>query len=375
MNRLMALDVMRGLTVALMIVVNTALWGTPVFGQLQHSLWNGMTAADLVFPMFMFIMGVSVSFSLKRFDYKFSRSAAAKVIRRTLLIYVIGLVLDLAEKGISGALSGLDFGSLRFTGVLPRLAFSYGIASLTALCLSRGALRRVVILLLVVYAAILLAFNGFEPTLRNVVAQVDLAVFGADHIYHDWVPGGRIALDPEGLLGLLPSVAHVLIGYLCGRSLMQHGKSNLTPLLLAGAVLTIAGLGLDSVVPINKKVWSPTFVLVSCGIGASMLGVLIHALDVAGIGRNKLNRLWIQPAEVFGANPLFLYVLSSLLGCVLWRMEIGGISLPHYFYVNVLEPVFGPESAMPSLVYALIVTALCYLVGLPLYRRRIYIKI
>lgn len=375
MERLKALDVMRGLTVALMIMVNTALWGTPVYGQLQHTLWNGLTAADLVFPMFMFIMGVSVSFSLRRFNYRPTGAAIGKIVKRTLLIYLIGLALDLAEKGISGAITGLDFSTLRLTGVLPRLAFGYGLASLLALALSRRSLRRLVFALLAVYAAILLAFKGFEPTVENIIVRVDLAVFGEGHIYHDWVPGGRIPLDPEGLLGLLPSVAHVLIGYLCGRSLLENGKRNLTPLLLAGAALTIGGLALDAGIPINKKVWSPTFVMVSCGIGASLLALLIYGIDVRGIVRRRLNALWMQPASVFGANPLFLYILSSLLGCVLWRIDVGGVSLPQYLYGAVLEPLFGARSAMPSLLYALGVTVICYLVGLPLYKQKIYIKI
>ncbi len=375
MERLKALDIMRGLTVALMIMVNTALWGTPVYGQLQHTLWNGLTAADLVFPMFMFIMGVSVSYSLRRFNYRPTGAAVGKIVKRTLLIYLIGLALDLAEKGISGAITGLDFSTLRLTGVLPRLAFGYGLASLLALAMSRRNLRRLVFALLAVYAVILLAFKGFEPKMENIIVRVDLAVFGEGHIYHDWVPGGRIPLDPEGLPGLLPSVAHVLIGYLCGRSLLENGKRNLTPLLLAGAALTIGGLALDAGIPINKKVWSPTFVMVSCGIGASLLALLIYGIDVKGIGRRRLNALWMQPASVFGANPLFLYILSSLLGCVLWRIDVGGVSLPYYLYGAVLEPLFGARSAMPSLLYALGVTLVCYLVGLPLYKRRIYIKI
>lgn len=361
---------MRGLTIALMILVNTALWGTPVYGQLKHSLWNGMTAADLVFPMFMFIMGVSTAFSLKRYNYRPGRRAVMKIVRRTLLIYIIGLLLDLAEKGISGAISGLDFSALRFTGVLPRLAFSYGFASLLALVLSKKSLRATVIAFLSIYAVILLLFNGYEPSLNNIVVKTDLAVFGETHIYHDWTPNGRIPLDPEGLLGLLPSIAHVLIGYLCGRSLLTHGKNNLTPLLLAGAVLTISGLALDAAIPVNKKIWSPTFVLVSCGIGASMLGILIYAFDVKNMSRHLF-----QPAAVFGANPLALYILSSLLGCVLWRITVGGEMLPYYVYNTWLLPLFGANSAMPSLLYALAVTTLCYLAGLPLYKRKIYIKI
>lgn len=369
-RRLEALDVMRGLTIELMIIVNTALWGTPVYQQLQHAIWNGLTAADLVFPFFMFIMGVSTSLSLRRFDYRPTASVVGKIIRRTLLIFIVGILLDMAEKGISGAISGLDFNALRFTGVLPRLAFSYGIAALLSLWLSRRALRWTVIAFLALYAAILLLFNGFEPSIENIVSRVDVAVFGTSHIYHDWVPGGRIALDPEGLLGLLPSIAHVLIGYLCGRTLTAK-RGDITPLLLTGAALTIAGFALSAGIPLNKKVWSPTFVMVSCGMGASLLGILIYLIDL----RRSVRPWMTLPFRVFGVNPLALYVLSSLLGCLLWELPVGGTSLPAALYSQVLLPIFGPESAIPSLIYSLLVVTICYLVGVALYRRHIYIKL
>lgn len=365
MTRLKALDVMRGLTIALMILVNTALWGTPIFTPLQHSIWNGMAAADVVFPMFMYIMGVSMAFSLKKFNYRPTRAAITKIIKRTLLIYLIGLLLDIAEKSISGT---FNIYQIRFTGVLPRLALSYGFAALFTLCFSRKTIRNIIVVFLAIYAVLLLVFNGFSPTTENIVVKTDLAVFGESHIYHDWVPSGRIPLDPEGLLGLIPSIAHVLIGYLCGRVILHNGKSNLTPLLLIGAALTIVGLALDAVIPINKKVWSPTFVMVSCGLGALLLGLLIYAIDIKHVGQWKA-------AEVFGANPLFLYIVSSLLGCTLWEINIGDIPLPHFLYNNYLSPLFGPTSALPSLIYALSVTTVCYFLGLILYSRKIYIKI
>lgn len=374
MNRLRALDVMRGLTVVLMIVVNTPVWGTPVYEALQHTLWNGLTAADLVFPLFVFMMGVSVSFSLRCYDYTPSRTAVTKVLRRTLLIFIVGLALDYVEKGIAGVSSGLDFSRLRLTGVLPRLALSYGVASLLALYIGRRGLMWAVVAMLAVYAAVLLAFKGFEPTVANIVSRVDVALLGENHIYHDWVPGGRIALDPEGLLGTLPSVAHVLIGYLCGRSLMEHAGGDpyrrITPLLLAGAALTIAGFALSYGIPLNKKVWSPTFVMVSCGMGALLLGLLIYAIDIRGYGRRSLEFF-----TVFGVNPLFLYILSSIAGVVMWEITVAGQALPAWLYANVLATVCGTSTGLASLVYSLLVVTLCWAVGLPLFRRRIYIKI
>ncbi|MCM1029585.1 MAG: heparan-alpha-glucosaminide N-acetyltransferase domain-containing protein [Pseudoflavonifractor sp.] len=374
MKRLKALDIMRGLTIALMIVVNTALWGAPIFHHLGHSLWNGLTAADVVFPFFMFIMGVSMAFSLKRYDYRPSGAAVGKIVRRTLLIFLAGIMLDLAEKGISGAISGLDFSSLRLTGVLARLAFSYGIGALIALALPQRRLSCVIAVFLVGYGALLLLMKGFEPSVDNIVSRVDVSLFGEGHIYHDWTPAGRLPLDPEGFLGLIPSVAHVLIGYLCGRRIMQSKSPAdcLAPLLLAGAILTLSGLLLDAACPINKKVWSPTFVMVTCGMAASLLAILIWLLDVK---KSSAARALGSPLMVFGINPLLLYIVSGILAALAWRITIGGEELPVWIYHSWLLPIFGPESALPSLIYSMAIAAICWFIGLPLFRHKIYIKL
>lgn len=370
-GRLEALDAMRGLTIALMILVNTALWGAPIYHHLHHAVWNGLTAADLVFPWFMFIMGVGTAYSLRRFGYRMSGGAAVRVVRRTVLLFAVGLLLDIVEKGISGGVAAaLDFGHLRILGVLPRLALSYGIAALLALWLPLRGIRVAVVAFLVAYAAILLLMKGFEPSVDNIVARVDLAVLGENHMYHDWVPE-RIALDPEGLLGTIPSVAHVLIGYLCGRMLLRvtDNEGRLWRLLLVGSVMAMAGFLLDAGVPINKKVWSPTFVLVSCGMGAQLLALLIYMVDMRG------HRRWLPVVTVFGVNPLALYVLSSIIGCLLWEIPVGDASLPAWLYATLLEPLFGSGSGMPSLIYSLAVTLICYAIGYPLWHRKIYLRL
>lgn len=360
---------MRGLTVALMIMVNNGLWGTPVFPALTHAVWNGLTPADLVFPFFVFIMGVSVSFSLRKFNYEPSWRAVGKILKRMVLIFAVGLALDFVEKGISGVISGLDFSDVRIPGVLPRLAVSYGVASLIALFAGERALRRIIGVFLVGYAVILLTLSGFEPSADNIVARVDLALFGENHIYHDWLPE-RTAFDPEGLLGCIPSVAHVLMGYLCGRMLLRE-KDNLrrvSNLLLVGSALALAGFLLHSGIPINKKVWSPTFVLVTVGLGAQLLGLLIWLIDIRG------RRAALPLVTVFGVNPLALYVLAGLLESALWAVRIGTESLPYVFYKGIV-PLFPDDSAMPSLLWSVGVTALVWLAGYPLWRKKIYVKL
>lgn len=369
-GRLEALDAMRGLTIALMILVNTALWGTPVYHHLRHAVWNGLTAADLVFPSFMFIMGVGMAFSLRRYGYRPSGQAWGKILRRTVILFAVGLALDYVEKGISGVSWGLDFSHLRILGVLPRLALSYGFAAALALLLSERGVKVTVGVFLVAYAFILLTMKGFEPSTDNIVARVDLAVLGENHMYHDWVPE-RIAFDPEGLLGTLPSIAHVLIGYLMGLMLLRvkSNEGRLWRLMLAGSALALTGFLFEAGVPVNKKVWSPTFVLVACGIGAQVLGILIWLVDM------RRRRAWLPTVTVFGVNPLFLYVISSIIGVALWQIPVGGQSLPGWLYTAALEPLFGPESGMPSLLYALAVTLLCWLIGYPLWKRHIHISL
>ncbi len=364
-SRLGALDAMRGLTIALMIMVNNALWDLPRFEWLNHVAWNGLSAADLVFPFFMFIMGVSVSFSLRRYDYRPSGTAVGKILRRTVVIFLIGLALDMLLKGINGVIQGLDFSQVRILGVLPRLALSYGFAALLALFVPLRGVKWLIGAFLAVYAGILLCFDGYMPSAQNILARVDIAVLGPEHMYHDYLPE-RTVFDPEGILGTIPSVAHVLIGYLCGRMLMRVRDNSLRVrnLLIVGSVLAMTGFLLNTGLPINKKVWSPTFVMVTCGMGAQLLGLLIYLIDIRGY------RAMIPLTNVFGVNPLALYVFSSIAGCLLWRWGVA-----QWIEGDVLVPLFGAVSAWPSLLFSLFVVGITWAVGYPLWRRKIYIKI
>ncbi len=368
-QRLLALDAMRGLTIVVMIIVNNPIWGTEIYAQLKHSLWNGITIADVVFPWFVLLMGVSIAFSLRRYGYRLCGAAVRRIVKRAVLIFVVGIALDLAEKLIGGGLAGVDFGHLRIMGVLPRLALTYGVAALLALWLGRSGIKWIIGIFLTAYAIVLLIFRGFEPSADNIVALTDLAVFGENHMYHLWLPE-RTAFDPEGLLGTIPSVAHALIGYLFGLMLLdvKDNTRRMSNLLLYGSLLALTGFVLSWAVPINKTVWSPTLVLLTCGLGAQMLGVMIWVIDIKGHGA------WTPALTVFGVNPLFLYVLSSLLGCLMWIVDVYGVPLPHWAYGR-LAGLFGEASAVPSLIYSIVLTAVCWLIGYPLWRRKIYIKL
>lgn len=369
-QRLQALDAMRGITVALMILVNNQLWEAPIYAPLRHCAWNGLAIADIVFPWFMFIMGIGMAYSLRRFDYSPSRAAVSKVLRRAILIYLIGLALELLKKGLAGSTSLTNFSNVRLMGVLPRLGISYGIAALTVLWISTATVKHVIVWFLAGYAAVLLLFDGFLPSSENIVARVDLALLGESHMYHEYVPE-RIALDPEGLLGLIPSAAHVLIGYLAGHMIMEirDNTDRIMRLMVYGTIMALAGFLLSDILPVNKKVWSPTFVLVSCGLGAQILGLLIWIIDVKGVRR------WTPAVTVFGVNPLALYVLSGLIAITLMYVKIGGVTLPGLLLTEVLQPIFGADSVWPSTVYSLLFVLLCRAIGYPLWKRKIYLRL
>lgn len=384
-RRLLALDVMRGITIAGMILVNNPGGWDSIYAPLRHASWNGLTPTDLVFPFFMFIMGVSSFLSLRKYDFRFSWQAAWKIIRRTVLIFLVGLGLAWLSMFLRGVYNGdefwstvLTFDRIRILGVLPRLALCYGAGSLLGIIFARKALPWVIAVILVAYAVILVVGHGFEFAEHNVIAVVDRAVLGEAHMYTDHVGDVRLKFDPEGLLSTLPSVAHVLIGFLCGSLIIgaKDDSQRLNRLFLVGTVLTFAGFLLSYGLPINKKVWSPTFVLTTCGLAASLLALLIWIIDVKGW------KSWGRFFEVFGVNPLFLFCLSGVLSIILgltkipWSgAESGMISLRGYCYQAIMTPLCCGDKAMASAATAIVFVLINWCVGYWLYKKKIYIKL
>lgn len=250
-KRLLALDIMRGITIAGMLLVNNpGSWGS-IYAPLRHAEWHGLTPTDLVFPFFMFIMGVSTWFSLKKYNFEFSAASLRKVLRRTVVIFAIGLGIAWLAKVLYGIHGDrpiwdimTDFSHIRVLGVMPRLALCYCAASILAMLLRRKALALTTGALLVLYSILLIAGNGFEFSADNIICRIDHAVLGENHMYGDTVGGQYLKFDPEGLLSTLPSIAHVLIGFLCG-GLITGTADNMrrtNSLFIVGAVLTFAGL-------------------------------------------------------------------------------------------------------------------------------------
>lgn len=384
-GRLLSLDILRGITIAGMILVNNPGSYNAIYAPLHHAEWNGLTPTDLVFPFFMFIMGISMYFSLRKFQFKPSGHLLWKIVKRTVLIYAIGLAIawfgDLCN-GLAGSDQSLPlldrvaqaasgFGTLRLVGVMQRLAICYFFGSIVAITLRHKQIPWLIALLLVAYAVILLVGHGYDFAPENVIYIFDSALLGESHMYR-WlsVGGVNMVFDPEGLLSTLPCIAHVLIGLLCGEAIMKtkdNGKRT-NDLFITGTILTFAGLLLSYGLPINKNVWSPTFVLVTCGLAASLLGLLIWVIDIKG------HRSWCRFFEVFGINPLFLYVMGSALGILFGTVSIAGTSIQGWLCGRLILPVVGDEY-MASCLYAILFVLINWCIGYLLYKKKIYIKI
>lgn len=386
-SRLLALDIMRGITIAGMILVNNpGSWGN-VYSPLLHADWHGLTPTDLVFPFFMFIMGISTYFSLRKYEFKFSWPCVAKILRRTVVIFLIGFALAwfgkivgaLNKPDVSIAEAMFDFSTIRILGVMPRLALAYGFSAILAVLLSRRQLAWTIVLLLFGYFLILVFGHGFEFADNNVLAIVDQKVLGADHVYSSKIDGVLLKFDPEGLLATVPSVAHCLIGFLCGWLIVSTKDNTLriNRLFIVGTILTFAGFLLAYGCPLNKKIWSPTFVLTTCGLAASLLGLLIWIIDIKG------HKRWCRFFEAFGINPLFMYCLAAVFAILFRNIHLpvtdlsghGLASVRAFLYDFVMTPLCGGNLTLASLGYALLFVVFTWCFGYFLYKKRIYIKI
>ena len=354
-QRLLSLDILRGITVAGMILVNNG-WGES-FEMLGHSKWNGMTPCDLVFPFFLFIMGISCYLSLVKSEFKPTPQVIRRIVKRTVLLFVIGLFINWFDHAIEGDL--LCFGHLRIWAVMQRIALCYGIVSLFALFCNHKYTLHTIVGLLVIYTAIIVLGNGYEHDADvNILAQADLKLFGYDHIYH------KSPVDPEGLMGTISSVAHVLLGFYCGMLIRKREtvEQKVIALFVVGAIGVIGGYLLSYGLPLNKRIWSPSYVLMTCGLASLLQALLMYVIDI------QKKSGWTTFFHVFGVNALALYVSSELLAILLKNI---GVSEAIYNGIHAVIPAL----KWASLAYAIYFVMLNFAIGYVLYRKKIYIKL
>lgn len=365
---------MRGLTVALMILVNNG--GEHNYSFLEHSKWNGLTPCDLVFPFFLFMMGMSTFLSLKKTEFKPSAAIYRKIVKRTVLLFLIGLGINWFDMICNGG--GLDFAHLRIWAVLQRIALCYGVVAMLAITLNHRYFIHTIIGLLVIYMGILVFGNGYAYDASiNILAQVDRSIFGIDHLYH------RSPVDPEGLLSTIPAIAHTMIGFLCCKYISIAGQtveSKIKVLKVAGLVMVALGFGLSLIgFGINKRIWSPSYVFVTCGFASWILGILVQFIDgrgaatdsaATGDSQKKLQKdnILTRGLLAFGMNPLFLYVMSEALAIL-----FGSFGIKADIFAGIHSLI--TDDYVVSLTYALFFVAIHAVMGVWMYHKKIFIKL
>ena len=377
----MAVDILRGITIAAMILVNNP--GGPEeegFAPLLHAEWIGLTPTDLIFPTFMFIMGITTYLSLRKFNFTWSLTCARKIAKRAFLLWGIGLALvwlfaftrgmisaDNADLGFFERMgvAANSFAHMRLLGVLPRLGICYGLAAVIALSVNHKFIPWLIAGIFVAYYILLELGNGYAHDTTNILDVIDKIILGEGHVYKWDSP------DPEGFLSTFPALAHVLIGFCVGKVIMSLDNLNdkIERMFIIGALLIIGGALLAYLCPISKKLWTPTFAMVTCGIGCTLLALLTWANDK----HHHVNGV-TKFFDVFGVNPLALYVLSDLLLIPISMLPLfGGHTLHQILYSNVLT-AFLPV-AWASVTYAILYVLLNWIVGYYLWKKKIYIKL
>ena len=361
-SRLLSLDVFRGLTIAGMVLVNDPGSWEHIYWPLEHAQWSGWTPTDLVFPFFLFIVGVAITLSLGRRveSGAVSRDVYLKIFKRTLIIFAIGLFLS--------GFPHFVLAEWRIPGVLQRIAVCYCLASLiflntrprTQILISVALLLCYWVLVMTVaapgYAAGDLTKDGSLPSF------VDRTVFGR----HVWAQAK--VYDPEGLLSTIPALVTALIGVLAG-TWLRNERSRIEKsagMFVAGAVLVAIGWAWNAFFPINKALWTSSYVMFTGGLALQFLALCYWLIDIKGYRR------WAKPFEIFGLNAIALYVLADLLANLFEFIKVGDDSLGGAIY-SFFASWLAPNNA--SLAFAIVFVLVCFFFMWLLYRRRIFIKI
>ena len=372
MRRMVSLDVARGITIAFMILVNNGGSGLYSYHQLQHSAWNGWTLTDLVFPSFLFMAGISIVFSTESRTARGESKATLRlhVLRRSVILFLLGLLVN--------SFPLFHLGTLRIYGVLQRIAICFFFASLLYLWKSKAWVAATTAVVALLSYWILMRWVPIPgigvpthsvPLLdpnQNWVAYLDRKLL-TGHLYE----GVR---DPEGLLSDIPAMGTILFGVLTGIWLRRAKALSTKALGLLGAA--VAGLVLGEIwnvwFPINKKLWTSSYVLFAAGCTLVLLAVCFYAVEI-----KQWTRGWTFPWLVFGSNAITAYVFSELLAGAIDTVHVndGGhvTSLQHYIYqhwfFSLVNPSFG------SLLYSISYVLVCFIPVLVLYRKKIFIKV
>ncbi|GGW98004.1 acyltransferase family protein [Salegentibacter mishustinae] len=369
-QRYLALDVLRGLTVALMILVNTPGSWSHIYAPFKHAPWHGFTPTDWVFPSFLFVIGNAMSFSLRKYESISESAFLGKVFKRAALIFLIGLFLSAFPFVYrqEGELIFKNLVNMRIMGVLQRIALCYLFASLILHYLK---LKKSIIfgsLILLGYWVIMWFFGDQPNPLsleHNAALKFDQLIFNDANLYK----GYGLPFDPEGLLSTLPAIVNVIAGYVAGVFIQKSGNniSTVIKLSIYGVLLLIVAQIWDIWFPINKPIWSSSYVLYSTGWTLLVLSALILIIEIFNFKK------WTTFFEAFGKNPLFVFVMSGLVVMLMNIIYVNGQALKPWLYENLYLSWLNNYNA--SLLFAISYMLLMWLLGYWLHKKRIYIKV
>ena len=382
-QRYYSLDVFRGATVAFMILVNNPGSWTHLYSPLEHAKWHGLTPTDLVFPFFLFAVGNAMAFVFPRLEQAGESTFWKKIVTRTLLILAIALFLNwfpfvqwqndaLVGKGWTWQKSDGEIGGIRILGVLQRIALAYFFASVIIhFAKARGA-AIIGAIILILYWILCLAGNPSDPySIQGWFGtNIDKAILGEAHMYH----GEGIAFDPEGLVSTLPAIVQVIIGFLAGDFIRRKGNDSLyqvlSTLFVSATILLFAAYCWDLTFPINKKIWTSSFVLCTSGLGILLLGTLIYFIEI----KNKRGA-WSSFFEAFGKNALFIYALSGLFPKLLGMIRLSGGGTAWGWYYDHIASKFPGPPENGSLFSAISFVLFLWLIAAWMNRKKIYIRV
>ncbi len=417
-QRFYSLDVFRGLTVALMILVNTPGSWSYIYPPLEHAEWHGLTATDLVFPFFLFAVGNAMAFVMPKLQAQGSVVFWNKVLKRTVIIFVIGFLLNwfpfvkwsgnslipIPWQGTDA--TGNPYG-IRIMGVLQRIALCYLVASIIAYYTKPKYTIYITIILLLGYWGICYWGNTQYPySITGWVGNpLDHSILGVHHVYFreglalksieeignnilnstTKIDGKDVSIlfDPEGILSTIAAIAQVVIGYIIGGFIIRKGntRNTVVQLLTIGLVLGIIGTIWHQFFPVNKKIWTSSYTILTSGMATLCIAMLIYAFEI-----KKLPTVYGKFFDAFGKNPLFIFVLSGALPRLLTLIKVYSTDPTHvgtvsrvvnplkWFYENVISPI-STNHKLTSFVYALIMILFYWLIAYLMDKKKIYVKV
>jgi predicted acyltransferase len=396
-ERFYALDVFRGATVALMILVNNPGSWAHIYTPLAHAQWHGVTPTDLVFPFFLFVVGNAFAFVMPHLREAGPSLFWKKIIKRSLIIFLIGVFMrwypfvryegdhlvftPWSYAGADGELYGI-----RIMGILQRIAIAYFFAAVIIHYFKVRGSFLAACLILLFYWFLCVIMNPIDPYSIHgwFGTDIDKYILSEHHLSHGSLREGNkpLAFDPEGLVSSFGPIAQVIFGYLCGFYIIKNGKTQemVNGLFAGGAILMFAGYAWSLTFPINKRIWTSSYVVLTTGLAMTIIALMIYLIDL----KNK--RGWLDKFFIaFGKNPLFIFILSAFIPRTTNLIRIpNGVAEDgskifttplRWFYEYICKPVFPHNLKAGSLLYAIVWIIFMWLIAHWMDKKKIYIKV